>query len=605
MLKHKTPWKTSSAESLLAASHSRTPKVARYCLDVLTGNIPTGRLVFLAVERHLNDLSQGAKRGLRYDDEAAAYVVEFFERFLCLAEGQNAGQPFIPEPSQQFILASLFGWKGSDGFRRFRTAYNEMGKGNGKSPLAAGVGLFGLAADGEAAAEIYSAAVTKEQAKILFRDAENMRSFSPMLRQLIAAHVNNLSIARNGSFFRPISSEKRGLDGKRPHVVLIDELHEHPSPVVVDKMRAGTKGRRQALIFEITNSGYDRETVCYYHHEYSQKVLEGILENDGWFAFVCHLDACEACAANGHLQPNADCAKCDSWLDEDVWIKPNPNLGVSIQKKYLQEQVMEAVAMPAKENIVRRLNFCMWTQSDVRAIGAKAWADCAGVEAPCDPVDVYQIWQKELKGKTCYAGLDLSSTLDISADVLLFPKQAGVAIPRILPFFFVPQSTIQERSNKDRVPYDVWVRQGFIFATPGDVIDYDFIRAKHKQLARDYRIVETAYDPWNAQQLVNQLQSDGIAMVEHQQGFRSMSDPTKQLLKMVKAAELAHGHNPVMTFMADNLVVTSDPAGNLKPVKPENSKSPKRIDGMVGLIESIGRMNAHAQLAGAPVIWRV
>src|SRR5579872_613116 len=217
MLNHKTSFKTSSIESLLARAHSKTPRVARYCKDVLTGNVPASRLVFLAVERHVRDLAEGEKRGLRYDDDAAAYVIEFFSKFLYVTHGDER-EAFVPENWQQFILASLFGWKGADGFRRYRTAYLEIGKGNGKSPLAAGIGLYGLLADGEPEAEIYAAAVMKDQAKILFRDAENMRTLSPLLRQKISAHVNNLSVRSTASFFRPISSEKKGLDGKRVHI---------------------------------------------------------------------------------------------------------------------------------------------------------------------------------------------------------------------------------------------------------------------------------------------------------------------------------------------------------------------------------------------------
>lgn len=448
MQSHKTRWKSSSAEALLLASHNKTPRIAQYCLDVLTGKIAVGRAVFKAIERHLADLEEGPKRGLQWDDAAAAYVIDFFEQFLCLSEGANAGRPFLLEPWQQFILGMLFGWKSADGFRRFRTAYVELGKGNGKSPLAAGIGLFGLIADGEAAAEIYSAAVVKDQAKILYRDAENMRDFSPALRAQVKKHVNNLSVLSTKSFFRPISSEKRGLDGKRPHITLVDEVHEHPDATVVDKMRAGTKGRRQAIIFEITNSGYDRQTVCYAHHEYSLKVLEAIIQNDSWFCYVAQLDPCEECRRNGHSQPN--CERCDSWTDERTWPKANPNLGVSIQPKYLREQVAEAVAMPTKENIVKRLNFCIWTQSETRAIGAEAWADCAGsLLASTDPVELRNRWLYEMRGLACYGGLDLSSKIDLSAEVLLFPKQPGLEKPRVLPFFFVrrtPSSSDRRRT---------------------------------------------------------------------------------------------------------------------------------------------------------------
>lgn len=561
---------------------------------MLTGNIPTGRLVFLAVERHLDDLRDGgSKRKIAFDDVAADRAIEFFEKFLRLAEGEHEGQPFILQPWQQFIIASLFGWKGSDGFRRFRTAYVEIGKGNGKSPLAAGVGLFGLLADKENAAEIYSAAVVKDQAKIIFRDAENMRDMSPLLKKKIVKTVNNLSVVSTASFFRPISSEKRGLDGKRPHMALIDEVHEHPTALVVDKMRAGTKGRRQALIFEITNSGYDRETVCFNHHEYSRQLLEGLKDNDSWFGFVCHLDPCEQCRKQGKDQPS--CSNCDNWLDEDVWIKANPNLGISIKFKYLREQVMEALAMPAKENIVKRLHFCVWTQSETRAISAEQWRLCSGDDAS-DPVAWRARKFAELKGKVCYGGGDLASTTDIASDTFFFPRQPGVEKPVLIPFFFIPEHAVQQRVLRDRVPMDVWVRQGFVFETPGSVIDYGFIRKHLKDFAAEYQLGEMAYDPWNALQLVAELEQDGFKMVKHQQSIGQLTDPTKHFLKMIIGAEFEHGNNPVLAWMADNLVVKSDASGNLRPIKPENPNSPKKIDGIVASIMAIGRMNANPEL---------
>ena len=558
---------------------------------MLAGNIPTGRLVFLAVERHLDDLDQGAKRGLRFDQDAAARVIKFFRDFA----------PFKLEPFQQFKAGSLFGWKGADGYRRFRTAYMEEGKGNGKTPWGAGICVYGLVADGEPDAEIYCAAVTKEQAGISYRDAAIMRDASPLLKAKIAKHRNNLSIEKTNSFLRPISSEHRGLDGKRPHIVLIDEVHEHPTSLVVDKMRAGTKARRQALILEITNSGYNRESVCFHHHEYSQKVLEGILENDAWFAYVCHLDACAEHQKNGYLQPAGDCDKCDSWLDPETWLKANPGLDAILPRKYLQEQVTEGVAMPSKENIVRRLNFCMWTQQDVRAIGAQAWSACAGVDRDADPVKVRERWLEELRGFYCYGGVDIGCTDDMTAFLLLFPKQGPLLKPRALPWFFTPRESVGLRTQQDRVPYDTWEKQGFLTVTPGQTTDYDFIRAKVNRCAADFDLREVHFDPYRAVHIVNNLLADGIRMVKHSQGILAMHDPVVNVLSMVRGAEFEHGNNPVLTWMADNLVVRADAQGNQQMQKPENPKSPKKIDGMVAFALAKGAQDANGGDGGGSV----
>ena len=584
MVEHKSRWTVTGAEKLLNAQCGRIPTFARYCRDVIAGNIPVGRLVFLAVERHLNDLETGHQRGLQFDQDAAGRVIKFFRDFA----------PFKLEPFQQFKAGNLFGWKNASGFRRFNRAYIEEGKGSGKTPFVAGLLLYGLLADGEPEAEIYCAAVTKEQAGILYRDAEIMRSKSPLLTKRITKHRNNLSVASTNSFLRPISSEHRGLDGKRPHMVGLDEVHEHPTALVVEKMVAGTKARRQALVIEITNSGSDRETVCFHDHEYSRKILEGIAENDAWFAYVCHLDACVDCQKNGHVQPNGECSKCDSWLDPDVWIKANPGLDTILPRKYLQERVTVAVASPDKENITRRLNFCMWTQADVRAIGAQAWAACAGISREEDPVKVRERWIEEMRGFFCYGGIDLGCSDDLTcAPFLLFPKQGPLLKARVLPWFFTPRASVALRTQQDRVPYDVWERQGFLTVTEGNVRDDSFIRKRINVCAGMFDIREIHFDPYRALLLVNELQADGLKMVEHRQGFISMHDPIDGMLAMVRGAEFEHGNNPVLTWMADNLVVVADAAGNLKPQKPENPKSPKKIDGMVAFALARGAMDAN------------
>lgn len=532
-------------------------QVQRYASEVVSGKIVAGKLVRQACQRHLDDLKNGHERGLWWDVAAAHRAINYFREVLRLAEGEHAGKPFILEPPQAFIVGSLFGWKGNDGYRRFRNAYVEMGKGSGKSPMAGGVGLYMLTADGEAGAECYAAATTREQAGILFKDAVKMVDQSPSLSARIHQsgknHVFNLAHLASGSYFRPVSSEGKGLDGKRVHYAALDEVHEHPTATVVDKMRAGTKGRRQALIFEITNSGFNRQSVCWHHHEYSEKILEGSVSDDAWFAYVCQLD------------------EGDDWRDEKVWIKANPNLGVTIPLKYLREQVREAIGMPSKENIVKRLNFCMWTEQSERWMPMETWAARAA-----------EYGEEDLLRQDCFAGMDLASKVDIAAFVLAFPGERM----RILPYFFIPEDNMDRRSKRDRVDYKLWVQQGHMIATPGNVIDFDFIRKFVNDLGDKFAFKEVAYDPWNSTQLATQLQGDGFPMVEFRQGFRSMSEPTKEVMSLCMSEGLEHNNNPVMNWMMSNVAVQQDPAGNLK---PDKEKSSMKIDGPVAMIMSIGR----------------
>lgn len=543
---------------MIAAPPEVASPVTTYAQDVVSGEIVAGKMVRQACQRHLDDLEHGAARGLRFEPSEAEYAINFF-KLLSLTEGEFAGNPFLLEPFQQFIVGSLFGWKGADGYRRFRTAYIETAKGSGKSPLAAGIGLLGLVGDGEAGAEIYAAAVTRDQAKILFSDAEKMVEKSPTLSSKIESTVNNLTYGATQSYFRAISAEARGLDGKRVHMALIDELHEHPSPIVVDKMRAGTKNRRQALIFEITNSGYDRNSVCYDHHRYSEQILEGSLKNDEWFAYVCGLD------------------ENDDWKDESVWLKVNPGLDTILPRKYMREQVAEAIGMPSKQNIVLRLNFCVWTEQATRWLDMDQWDLCGG-----------KINAQSLVGRRkCWAGVDLSATTDLSALALVFEPD-DEDIVDVLMYYWVPEERMRERAQRDRVPYDRWVREGFIEMTEGNVVDYDAIRERINGL-RDmgYNIAEVAMDPWNATQTSTQLMGDGFEVAAIRQGFASLTSPSKELERRVAEKSIRHGDNPVLRWNASNVAIAQDPAGN---IKPDKSKSTERIDGIAAIVNGMARM---------------
>jgi phage terminase large subunit-like protein len=541
--------------------------------------------VRLACERHLRDLGREGREGFAYQwqPERAQHAIDFFEQFLLLGEGQ----PFRLQPWQKFIVGSLHGWRQLDGYRRFRTAYVEVGKGAGKTPMAGGLALYALIADGEEQAQCFCAATTREQASLAFRDAKRMAEANPDLAAVLEITEHNIALPERYSFLRAVSSERRGLDGKRVHFADIDELHEHPSPIVVDKMRAGTKGRKQALIFEITNSGYDRQSVCWQHHEYSLKILDGTLDNETWFAYVCQLDVCADCLRAGHMTPVQGCQKCDRWdVEGPHWQKTNPNLGVSITAQYLREQVQEAIGMPSKANIVRRLNFCEWTEGVERWLPMDMWQDCVSTEADPD----------SLAGQPCYAGLDLASTKDIAALVLVFPRDDGGYA--VLPHFWVPADGARKRAEVDRVDYLRWIESGHLKATEGNVIDYDVIREDIRELAERYEIQSIAYDRWSAVQLVTQLTSDGAACVPVGQGFASLSAPAKELEKCIMGRTLHHGDHPVLTWMAGNVCAEHDAAGNIKPSK---RKSSEKIDGIMALCMALGEAARHTEGEGESV----
>lgn len=563
-------------------------RVTAYASAVVAGEIVAGRLVRLACKRHLDDLRDGGARGLRFDEAKADRAIQFVERFCRLAGGEHEGQPFLLQPWQAFIFGSLFGWVCGE-VRRFRTAYIEAAKGNGKSPLAAAVGLYMLMADGEARAEVYCAATKKEQAAVLFRDAVAMVDQSPSLKARINPSGPSgrewlLAHRDSGSFFKPIANDS-GQSGPRPHCGLIDEIHEHKDSTVLDLLEKGVKGRRQPLMLEITNSGHDRHSVCWQHHDYSEQVLEGVVANDAWFAYVCGLDTCPKCKEAGLRAPSDECPDCDSWEDEAVWLKANPNLGVSIRLDYLRQEVQKAKGMPAKEGVTKRLNFCIWTEGgSARAIDLELW-DRGGEQF--DP--------EELRGRTCYGGLDLARVSDLSALVLLFPPldlgEEGDEVEKwkLLLFVWIPEEDIRQRSRRDKVPYDVWLRDGLIRSTPGNATDFSFIEADIIDLSSTYDIRNIGFDRTFAGEIVQNLTNQGIMMVQFGQGFLSMGPAVSELLRKLKAGLIQHGGNPVMRWAVRNASMMSDPAGNLK---PDKQKSTERIDPLVALCMAVGRAQA-------------
>ena len=611
--------------------------VRDYARNVLAGRILAARWVKLACQRHLDDLKRKdlawvldvcrdcrtAKTAGRPTfsqanpcPHSALYAIGFFRDVLRLSGGDFEGKPFILESWKAFIVGSLFGWHLLDGRRRFQTSYVEVAKGSGKSPLAAGVGHLGFVADHEPRAEIYAAATKKDQAMILFRDAVAMRDQSPHLaarqqKSGVGEKCWNLADHSTASWFRPISSDEDSQSGPRPHFALVDEIHEHKTDVVINMLAAGFKSRRNPLMFMITNSGFDRETVCWRWHEYVTKILKRTIQNDRVFGFICCLDACDKHWLEGQEQPVDNCRDCDDWSTEGPhWEKANPSLDIIPGREYLRSQVQKGLDMPAEQNTIRRLNFGYWTNQATRWLSMEAWDQCSGA------IDFAQ-----LRGRECILGLDLANKIDIAALVLLFPPEqlplvekkadaepaegemvySAIDVERlngefiVLPYFFIPKDNITEAMRRDNVPYDAWVRQGLMDATEGNVIDYSAIKQKIIAL-NDLYPVRTkyeknvtyhlaGYDPWNATEFANDMRERfSINMIEVRQGYQTLSEPTKEMARLIKAKKVRHGGNPVLRWMADNMVVRTDPAGN---IKPDKEKSKKKIDGIAALVMAL------------------
>ena len=546
----------------------------QYAENVVSGKQVACEWVKLACQRHLDDLEDGDARGLFFDDAEAKKAIAFFA-LLKQSKGEWAGLHLLLEPWQQFVIASLVGWKTrKTGYRRFRTSYLEVARKNGKSTLAAGFGLYLLLADDEPGAEIYSAATKRDQARIIHSEATRMAKSSPSIAKLVDIVRDNIYITDTASKYEPLGADYDTLDGLNIHAGIIDELHAHKTRDVYEVLNTATGSRRQPILFEISTSGYNRQTICWEHHEYTKKVLSGIVEDDSWFGMIFTLDRSES-------QQNDD--QGDDWANERVWIKANPNLGVSKKLDDMRRKARLAKEMPSALNSFLRKELDIWTQSETKWVPREHWDQCG---LAVDP--------DGLKGRIAYGGLDLASTTDIGAYILVFPPATDEDHYQVLRRFYVPEYAMHERTRRDMVPYESWVRQGYIKATPGNVIDYDFILSQIDQDMQAYDIKEMAFDAWGASRIQTQLIDLGGEdfLVQFRQGYKSMSPPMKELEKLILDHKLAHGNDPVLNWMADNLVSTEDPAGN---IKPDRSKSTEKIDGMVALIMALDRAVRHEE----------
>ena len=494
-----------------------------------------------------------------YDKTKADRAVKFIEN-LCHTKGKWAGKRFWLLPWQEQLIRDIFGIVKPDGYRQFRTAFVEICKKVGKSELAAAVALYLLYADNEPSAEVYGAAADRQQASIVFDVARQMVEMSPALlkRSKLMTATKRIVNYGNSGYYQVLSAEVGGKHGFSVSGLVFDEIHTQPNRQLYDVLTKGSSDARQnPLHFIITTAGTDRHSIAYELHTKAVDILEGRRVDPTFYPVVYGLKDDE------------------DWEDEANWYKVNPSLGYTVDIERLRDAYREAKQNPADEVTFKWLRLNMWVSSTV------AWIPDAIFMKGNEEIDL-----AALEGRDCYGGLDLSSTGDITALVLMFPPRDEDEKYILLPFFWVPEETIPQRVKAASVPYDIWERQGYLLSTEGNVIHYDFIEKFINDLAEKYHIVEIAVDRWNATQMIQNLEGDGFTMVPFGQGFASMSGPTKDFYRLLMEGQIIHGGHPVLRWMAGNVVVDTDPAGNIKVTK---AKSKEKIDGIVAAIMALDR----------------
>ena len=494
-----------------------------------------------------------------YDKETADYSVNFIN-CLCHTKGTWAGKPFELIPWQEQIIRDLFGVLKKNGYRQFNTAYIEIPKKNGKSELAAAVALLLTCGDGEERAEVYGCAADRQQASIVFEVAADMIRMCPALnkRCKILAATKRIIYLPTNSFYQVLSAEAYSKHGFNIHGVVFDELHTQPNRKLFDVMTKGSgDARMQPLYFLITTAGTDINSICYETHQKAKDILEG-RKHDPTFYPVIYGAEME-----------------DDWTDPKVWKKSNPSLEITIGMDKVKAACESAKQNPAEENSFRQLRLNQWVKQSVRWMPMDKWDACS-----------FDVNEEELYGRICYGGLDLSSTTDITAFTLVFPPVDEDGKYEVLPYFWIPEDNVDLRVRRDHVPYDIWQKQGYLMTTEGNVVHYGYIEHFIEKLGEKFNIREIAFDRWGAVQMVQNLEGMGFTVIPFGQGFKDMSPPTKELMKLTLEKKLAHSGHPVLRWMMDNVFIRTDPAGN---IKADKEKSTEKIDGVIATIMALDR----------------
>ena len=522
-----------------------------------------------------------------YDKDAADYAVMFIES-LCHTKGTWAGRPFELIDWQEQIIRDLFGVLKPNGYRQFNTAYIEIPKKQGKSELAAAVALLLLCGDGEERAEVYGCAADRNQAKIVFDVAVDMVRFCPALSKRVKILESQKKITylpTNSSYlesqkkitylptnssYQVLSADVANKHGFNTHGVIFDELHTQPNRKLFDVMLQGSgDARMQPLYFLITTAGNDTNSICYEVHQKAIDIAEGRKVDPTFYSVIY------------------GAAEDEDWTDPKVWKKANPSLGITVGIDKVKAACESAQQNPGEENAFRQLRLNQWVKQSVRWMPMDKWDACA-----------FPVSEDDLEGRICYGGLDLSSTTDITAFVLVFPPLDEDDKYYILPYFWIPEETLDLRVRRDHVPYDLWERQGVLMTTEGNVVHYGYIEKFIEQLGERFNIREIAFDRWGAVQMVQNLEGMGFTVVPFGQGFKDMSPPTKEMMKLVLEERIAHGGHPVLRWMMDNIFIRTDPAGN---IKADKEKSTEKIDGAIATIMGLDRAIRCGNDTGASV----
>ena len=507
----------------------------------------------------------GAPAGCWFDAKAADRAQRFIETFPVQSKGEWAGQPVRLAPWQRVIVRDIFGWKAGSGYRLFRSAYVEIPRKNGKSTLASAIAVYLLIADNEPGAQVYCAAKDTDQADIVFAEARAMVEESPTLARRVTPFKRSLVVPSTRSRLVVLSGVPEGKTGFNSHGIIFDELHEQTDRLLYDVLRTSTGSRRQPLLLMLTTAGFDRLSICWEQHERSLATMADPLVNPTHYGVVY-------AASPG-----------DDWQDPATWERANPNLGITKARAYMEEAAREAKLIPGMLNSFLRLELNIWTTADVQ------WLDMALWDACEENTDV------DLAGRECYGGLDLASKSDMASFALVFPPALDGEPYRVRMWYWVPSANVGRRAQRAGVPYDAWERQEYLEATPGNVIDYETILERITELGAVYDVREVAFDRWGATLISQQLMERGFVMVEFGQGWGSMAEPMREVIRMVSTGELAHDGHPILRWNVENVVAEQNAAGDMKPSK---RKSLEKIDGFVAMLMGLDR--AIKSLGGAP-----